>query len=206
MLGRRTLGVRQRTLVQEVQLRQRWQPNVDWRTQMHQALQQGDTLLAAYAVEAGLRQRDTSLSGALSAWLTALSQAPDSAWKAFIGQRILALTMAYPADSIQLMYWARAHAQRALGQRMEAVMELVTLLQHDSLYMPAHLELARLFIKIGNYERATEHIMVVLKQNPDHPLALALLEQLRNQLADSLHSENEGASAAPGSQSLNPNP
>ncbi len=177
--GKHTLGVKKQTKpFQETWLEQL----AEGRT-IEELINQGEFAGAAYALERQFIAGNASYSQTVRAWLRALHTTSDTSLKRYIAERILAITAAYQPDSLYLMYWARAQAHRALGNKMESVFELITLLQHDSTYVPAHVQLARLFLNINNTERAMEHLIKALALEPNNELALRLLDSLRNTFA-----------------------
>lgn len=174
--GKHTLGVKN----QIKPFQEQWLEQLAAGNSPEQLIEQKEFAGAAYLFERQFIEGNVPYSQTVRAWLKALETTTDTALKRYIAERILAITAAYQPDSLYLMYWARAQAHRALGNRMEGVFELITLLRHDSTYVPAHLQLARLFININNTERATEHVIKALAIDPDNPEALRILDSLRN--------------------------
>ncbi len=174
--GKHTLGVKN----QSKPFQEQWLEQLAAGGTPEQLIKQGEFAGAAYLIERRFIEGNAPYSQTVKVWLKALETTTDTALKRYIAERILAITAAYQPDSLYLMYWARAHAHKALGNRMEGVFELITLLRHDSTYVPAHIQLARLFLNINNSERATEHLIKALAIDPDNQQALKLLDSLRN--------------------------
>ncbi len=174
--GKHTLGVKN----QSKPFQEQWLEQLATGNSFEQLIEQGEFAGAAYLIERRFIEGKALYSQTVKAWLKALETTTDTALKRYIAERILAITAAYQPDTLYLMYWARAQAHRALGNRMESVFELITLLRHDSTYVPAHVQLARLFLNINNTDRATEHLIKALALDPDNPQALRLLDSLRN--------------------------
>ena len=174
--GKHTLGVKN----QSKPFQEQWLEQLATGGSPEQLIEQGEFAGAAYLIERRFIEGNAPYSQTVRAWLKALQTTTDTALKRYIAERILAITAAYQPDSLYLMYWARARAHKALGNRMEGVFELLTLLKHDSTYVPAHIQLARLFLNINNMEKATEHIIKALAIDPDNQQALRILDSLRN--------------------------
>jgi len=177
--GKHTLGVKN----QSKPFQEQWLEQLSVGSSPEQLIEQGELAGAAYLIERRFIKGNAPYSQTVNAWLKALHSTTDTALKRYIAERILAITAAYEPDSLYLMYWARAQAHRELGNRMESVFELITLLRHDSTFVPAHIQLARLFLNINNTDKATKYLIKALALDPDNPQALRLLDSLRNTFA-----------------------